>query len=81
MKRYVIQSHVHNWDPWEDWPGRECDTLEEARAAFAALPFKDGYRIAKRYIQVRYKAVKTGAPEPPYRLPTPPPPRKKGEDE
>ena len=46
MKPYVIQSHVHNWDPWEVWPGREYDTLEEARAAFETLPFKDGYRIA-----------------------------------
>ena len=78
MKPYVIQSRVHNWDPWEVCPGREYDTLEEVKAAFEALPFKDGYRIAEAYVQVRYKAVKAGAPEPPYRLPTPPPPRQKG---
>lgn len=88
MKRYVIQSRVHNWDPWKTMPGREYDTMDEAKAAFKevkasfdALPFKDCYRIAEAYIQVRYKAVKTGAPEPPYRLPTPPPPQKKGEGE
>ena len=74
MKRYVIQCRIHNWDPWEVCPGREYDTLEEARAAFEALPFKDGYRIAEAYVQVRYKAVNTGAPEPLYRRPTPPPP-------
>ena len=64
MKRYVIQSHVHNWDPWEVCPGKEFFSLEEAMKAFEALPVKRGRRIAERYTQVRYKAVKTGAPEP-----------------
>ena len=81
MKPYVIQSRVHNWDPWEVCPGKEFFSLEEARKAFEALPVKRGRRIAERYTQVRYKAVKTGAPEPLHRLPTPPPPQKKGEDE
>ena len=62
MKRYVIQRRNHDWDPWEVCPGQEYDTLEEARAAFEALPFKNGYRIAKSYIQVRYKAVKEQEP-------------------
>lgn len=59
MKPYVIQRRIHNWDPWEVCPGREYDTLKEAKTAFEALPFKDGYRIAERFIQVRYKAVKS----------------------
>lgn len=65
MKRYVIQSHAQRWDPWETIPGREYDTLDEAKtafgeikAAFDALPFKGCYRIAEAYVQVRYKAVK-----------------------
>lgn len=40
MKRYVIQSRVHNWDPWEVCPGKEFFSLEEARKAFEALPVK-----------------------------------------
>ena len=51
MKPYVIQSRVHNWDPWEVCPGKEFFSLEEARKAFEALP-------AERYTQVRYKSVK-----------------------
>ena len=51
MKRYVIQRRIHNWDPWEVCPGREYDTLEEVKAAFEALPFKDGYRIAEAYVR------------------------------
>jgi len=58
MKHYVIQSRIRNWDPWEVIPGREYDTLAEAKAAFEALPVKMGHRIAERYTQVRYKAVK-----------------------
>jgi len=58
MKRYVIQSQVHNWDPWEVLPGHEYDTLAEARAALEAMPIKMGYRIAESYIQVRYKPVR-----------------------
>lgn len=58
MKPYVIQTRVHDWDPWESIPGREYDSLEEAKAAFEALPFKCWHRIAERYVQVRYKAVK-----------------------
>ncbi len=61
MKPYVIQSRIRNWDPWEVCPGREYDTLADARAAFEALPIKTGYRIAERYVQVRYKAVKEDA--------------------
>lgn len=59
LKRYVIQSRVQSWDPWEVVPGREYDTLEEARMAFEALPFKEGYQIAESYVQVRYKPVKS----------------------
>lgn len=58
MKRYVLQYKKFRYDPWQVVPGREYDTLEEAKAAFDALPFKDGYRIAESFIQVRYKAVK-----------------------
>lgn len=58
MKRYVIQHRTHDWDPWQVCPRREYDTLKEAKAAFEALPFKDGYRIAESFIQIRYKAVK-----------------------
>ena len=74
MKRYVLQYKKFRYDPWQVVPGREYDTLEEVKAAFESLPVKSGYRIAEAYIQVRYKAVNTGAPEPLYRLPTPPPP-------
>ena len=56
MKRYVIQHR--DWDPWQVCPRLQYDTLQEAKAAFKALPFKDGYRIAESFIQVRYKAVK-----------------------
>ena len=58
MKPYVIQSRVHNWDPWEVCHGKEFFSLEEARKAFEALPVKHGHRIAERYTQVRYKSVK-----------------------
>ena len=58
MKRYVIQSRTHDWDLWEVCPGKEFFSLEEARKAFDALPFKTHYRIAEAYVQVRYKAVK-----------------------
>lgn len=81
MKPYVIQYRKRSWDPWEVIPGKEFFSLEEAKKAFEALPVKDGRRIAERYTQIRYKAVNAGAPEPPYRLPTPPPPQQKGEDE
>ena len=58
MKRYVIQSRIHDWDPWDVCPAHQYDTLEEAKAAFESLPIKTGYRIAESFIQVRYKAVK-----------------------
>ena len=58
MKRYVIQHRTHDWDPWQVCPRLQYDTLQEAKAAFKALPFKDGYRIAESFVQVRYKAVK-----------------------
>ncbi len=58
MKRYVLQYKKYRRDNWQVVPGREYDTPEEAKAAFEALPFKTGYRIAESFIQVRYKAVK-----------------------
>lgn len=58
MKRYVLQYKKFRYDPWQVVPGREYNTLEEAKAAFEALPFKVNYRIAESFIQVRYKAVK-----------------------
>lgn len=58
MKRYVLQYKKYRRDNWQVVPGREYDTLEEARAAFEALPFKTGCRIAESFSQVRYKAVK-----------------------
>lgn len=58
MKRYVIQSRVHDWDPWSTWPNHQYDTLKEARAAFETLPIKHNHRIAEAYTVVRYKAVK-----------------------
>lgn len=58
MNPYVMQYRKHDWDPWDVIPGRRYDTLEEAKAVFKVLPYKDGRRIAERYTQVRYKAVK-----------------------
>lgn len=58
MKRYILQFQAFKYDPWEAMPSRQYDTLEEARAAYDALPVKDGYRIAESYVQVRYKPVK-----------------------
>lgn len=58
MKRYVIQHRAHDWNPWHVCPGREYDTLKDAKAAFEALPFRTDYRIAESFIQIRYKAVK-----------------------
>lgn len=59
MSYYVIQSKVHSWDTtWTTWPNRRFDTLEEARAAFEALPIKADHRIAEAYTVTRYKPVK-----------------------
>lgn len=57
MKRYVIQFKKYRYDPWQVCPGHEYNTLEEAKAAFDALPIKTDYRIAESYTVVRYKAV------------------------
>ncbi|MCI9331384.1 MAG: hypothetical protein HFG05_04325 [Oscillibacter sp.] len=57
MKRYVFQYKKFRYETWQLVPGREYDTLEEAKAAFETLPVKEGYRIAEAYVQVRYKAV------------------------
>lgn len=62
MKRYVIQSRKFNYDPWEVHPCCHYDTLEEAKAAFKALPFQHNHRIAEAYTVVRYKAVKGVTP-------------------
>lgn len=56
MKRYVLQTRSHDWAPWQVC--REFETLQEAKKAYNELPFKHGCRIAKAYVQVRYKAVK-----------------------
>lgn len=59
MSYYVIQSKVHSWDTtWTTWTNRRFDTLEDARAAFAALPIKADHRIAEAYTVTRYKPVK-----------------------
>lgn len=58
MKRYVLQRK----DPWSNhWvtlEHRQYDSLEEARAAIALVPFKSEYRIAEPYTVTRYRAVK-----------------------
>lgn len=58
MKHYVLQRRRYRWAPWETLEHHQYSTLEEARAAYKALPFQDEYRIAESYIQVRYKAVR-----------------------
>ena len=55
-KRYVLQMRIRNWDAWSAI--REFGSLEEAAAAYNALPIKCGYRIAEAYTVVRYKAVR-----------------------
>lgn len=56
VRPYVIQGRRHHWEnTWTVF--REFDTLEEARRAYDALPFKTNYRLAEAYIQVRYKPV------------------------
>ena len=62
MKRYVIQSRKFDYAPWEVHPCCRYDTLEEAKAAFKALPFQHNHRVAEAYSVVRYKAVKGGTP-------------------
>lgn len=59
MSYFVIQSKAHSWSTkWDTWTNRRFDTLEEARAAFAALPIKADHRIAEAYTVTRYKPVK-----------------------
>jgi len=59
MAYYVIQSKAHPWDTtWCTWTNRHFATLEEAQAAFEALPTKEDHRIAEAYTQVRYKPVR-----------------------
>ncbi len=59
MSYFVIQSKVHPWDTtWNTWTNRRFATLEEAQAAFEALPVKTDHRIAEAYTVVRYKPVR-----------------------
>lgn len=59
MSYYVIQSKKHSWDTaWITWPNRQFATLDEAKAAFEALPIKTDHRIAEAYTVTRYKPVK-----------------------
>ena len=57
MGKYVIQRKENQWsNRWE--VHSEHETLAEAKAAFAKLPFQWEYRIAEAYTVVRYKQVK-----------------------
>lgn len=58
---YVIQFLAYpSWDhKWVTIPKRFA-TLEEALAAFDALPIKFEHRIAEEYTVVRYKPIKAG---------------------
>lgn len=59
MIYYVIQSRAHPGDTmWINWENRRFYTLEEARAAFDALPIKADHRIAEAHAVIRYKPVK-----------------------
>ncbi len=59
MSYFVIQSKVHPWDTtWRTWTNRRFATLEEAQAAFEALPTKADHRIAEAYVVTRYKPVR-----------------------
>lgn len=61
MSYYVIQSKAKPWSStWTTWTNRRFETLEEAKAAFAALPIKAGHRIAEAYTVTRYKPVREG---------------------
>lgn len=61
MKHYVIQFRRPDWDGWDTWPQYQYDTLEEAKAAFEALPDKHGCRLAEAYTVVRYKPIRKAA--------------------
>lgn len=57
MKKYVVQMRKNSWS--KEWVVRsEHDTLAEARDELKKIPIQTGYRIAKAYTVVRYKAVK-----------------------
>ena len=57
MGKYVIQRRENHWS--NRWVVRsEHETLEEAKAELAKLPFQQEYRIAEAYTVVRYKPVK-----------------------
>lgn len=59
MGYYVIQSKAHSWETkWSTWTNCRFDTLDEAKAAFAALPIKADHRIAEAYTVTRYKPIK-----------------------
>lgn len=56
---YVIQ--YLSYPDWENkWVAGKTKykTLEEAQAAYDALPIKYGHRIAEEYTVTRYKVVK-----------------------
>lgn len=59
MNKYVIQMCPQHWTHKWITVGNPFDTLEEARAAFDALPIKAGYRIAEAYTVARYKPVQS----------------------
>ena len=57
MGKYVIQRRENHWS--NRWVVRsEHETLEEAKAELAKLPFQQEYRIAEAYTVIRYKPVK-----------------------
>lgn len=53
IKPYAIQYRRRLYDRWELDATRTYDTLEEAQAAFAALP-ADRYRITEARIRIDY---------------------------
>lgn len=58
--QYLTNPSWHNkWAPTD----KRFPTLAEAQAAYNALPFKPGYRIAEEYTVVRYKVIKTSSAE------------------
>ena len=57
---FVLQMRKKPWeDNWITLP-EKYPTLEKAKKALAMRSPKSQYRIARAYVQVRYKAVREG---------------------
>ena len=57
MKYYVIQLRPKHWE--KNWVciSEEYATLDEARAALAAMPIKADLRIAEACTYIRFRAI------------------------